>query len=56
MLVGIGPRSRDVDGVFLTIANDALLDSWERYVREVEGEDEWVARIYPADYWLYPEK
>ena len=56
VLVGLGPKSRDVDGVFLTIANDALLDSWERYVREVEGEDEWVARIYPADYWLYPEK
>ena len=56
VLVGFGPRSREVGGAFLTIANEPLLAGWERYVREVEGEDEWVARIYPADFWLYPAK
>ncbi|MEZ6183976.1 MAG: hypothetical protein R3F62_03080 [Planctomycetota bacterium] len=56
VLVGLGPTSRAAGGTYLTIANTPLLESWERYVREVEDPAEWVARVYPADYWIYPAK
>ena len=53
VLVGLGARSREQPGgVFLTIAPERLLKTWEGYVQEVEGAEERVHRLYPADLWV----
>jgi Zn-dependent M16 (insulinase) family peptidase len=55
VLVGLGSPAREQpDAVFLTIAPERLLAEWEAYVREVEGPQERVFRLYPADLWVWP--
>jgi len=55
VLPGVGPNSRDVaDGNFFVIAPAPMLDKWEKYVKEHEGKDERVFRIYGRDFWMVP--
>ena len=37
-----------------SIAPEAMLERWEAWVREKEGDDERVHRVYPRDFWLWP--
>jgi len=53
VLPGVGPRSREVpEPNFLVIAPEALLARWEGWVRDREGPDEQVHRLYPRDFWI----
>jgi Zn-dependent M16 (insulinase) family peptidase len=53
MLPGYGaPSSRVADGVFFTIGPDRQLDAWERYLREVEGPQAKLHRLYARDFWM----
>jgi hypothetical protein len=55
VLPGLGRRTRDaVEPVFLTIAPSAMLDQWERWLREQDAPDETVFRIYGRDFWMVP--
>jgi hypothetical protein len=56
VLPGIGPKSADVeDGVFFVIAPEPMLAKWEKYVKEHEGADQRVVRIYGRDFWIVPQ-
>ncbi len=52
-LVGVGPKNKDVaDGVYFVIAPEPMMARWEKYVREKEGPDARVARVYGRDFWI----
>ncbi len=53
VLPGIDPKARDSKGgVFVTIAPEAMLARFETYVREQEGSDDRVVRVYGRDFWM----
>jgi hypothetical protein len=52
VLPGYGPRLATVnDGVYFIIGPEAQFQSYERYIKGVEG-DCTVYRLYPRDYWI----
>ena len=54
-LPGIGPPSRDAKGgVFLTIAPEPMLARWQEYLKEHEGHETRVYRVYGRDFWSLP--
>ena len=55
VLPGYGPKSKTVaGGVFFVIGPEAQLRLYEQYLREVEGEDARLHRLWPRDFWLIP--
>jgi hypothetical protein len=53
VLPGLGTRGRDaVEGVFLTIAPEPMLARWEKWLRDHEGAEERVFRVYGRDFWM----
>jgi len=53
VLVGVGePARAHPGGVYLVIAPEPLVAEWAAHVRRVEGEDERVHRVWPADFWI----
>ncbi|HEX7151312.1 MAG TPA: hypothetical protein VF618_07470 [Thermoanaerobaculia bacterium] len=53
MLPGYNVKGKDVaDAHYFTIGPDKQLDAWEAYVREFEGADTKLYRLYPRDFWL----
>jgi hypothetical protein len=56
VLTGVGPKNRDVaDGAFFVIAPEPMLAKWEKYVKDAEGADERVVRVYGRDFWIVPK-
>lgn len=56
ILPGYGKKAKDVsDGVFYVIGPEKQLNSYEEYLRTVEGADTRLHRIYPRDYWMTPK-
>ncbi|NQV13820.1 hypothetical protein HQ531_00070 [bacterium] len=52
ILPGYGPLGMDTPGAtYFHIAPERLLDSYEKYLRSVEG-DVQLIRLYPRDFWL----
>ena len=52
VLPGVGPRSREASNPsFLVIAPERLIERWERWVKDHEGEEECVHRIHARDLW-----
>jgi hypothetical protein len=55
VLPGVGPKSAGVEGgVFFVIAPEPMLAKWEKYVKDAEGADQRVVRIYGRDFWIVP--
>lgn len=53
VMPGFGTRARDVQGgVFYVIGPEKQLNSYEQYLKTVEGPDARLYRIYPRDYWM----
>ncbi|HEY0321565.1 MAG TPA: insulinase family protein [Pyrinomonadaceae bacterium] len=53
VLPGYGMKARDVKGgVFYVIGPEKQLKAYEDYLKNVEGPDSRVYRIYPRDYWM----
>jgi hypothetical protein len=40
------------DGVFFVIGPDKQLDAWEQYLKEVEGPESKLYRLYGRDFWM----
>jgi Zn-dependent M16 (insulinase) family peptidase len=56
VLTGVGPKNRDVaDGAFFVIAPEPMLAKWEKYVKDAEGADAHVVRVYGRDFWIVPK-
>jgi Zn-dependent M16 (insulinase) family peptidase len=56
VLPGYGASVKDLDGgVYFVIGPDKQLDSWESYLREVEGPDVKLQRLAPRDFWVVVE-
>jgi hypothetical protein len=57
VLPGLGrPLREAAASVFLTIGPAPMLDQWERYLREQDGKDERLFRIYGRDFWMVPPR
>ncbi|HEX9981934.1 MAG TPA: hypothetical protein VGF69_01600 [Thermoanaerobaculia bacterium] len=53
MLPGYNVKGKDVaDAYYFTIGPDKQLDAWETYLRESEGQETKLYRLYPRDFWL----
>lgn len=53
VLPGYGVKARDVQGgVFYVIGPEKQLKAYEDYLKNVEGPDTRVYRLYPRDYWM----
>jgi Zn-dependent M16 (insulinase) family peptidase len=53
LLPGYGVKARDVTGaVYYVIGSEKQLDTYEGYLKAVEGADTALLRLYPRDYWL----
>ena len=53
ILPGYDAKSSDRgDGIFFVIGPDKQLDAWEAYLREVEGPDASLHRLYGRDFWM----
>ena len=53
VLPGLGPKSRDVKGAtYFAIGPEKQLASYEAYLRQVEGDQTRLVRLYPRDFWM----
>jgi Zn-dependent M16 (insulinase) family peptidase len=53
MLPGYGVKGKDVeDAIYFTIGPDKQLDAWEGYLKNVEGAETKLFRLYPRDFWM----
>lgn len=53
VLPGMGVKSNEVaGGVYFVIGPEKQLAAYEEYLKEVEGADARVHRLYPRDFWL----
>ena len=52
-LPGYNVKGKDVpDAVYFTIGPDKQLDAWEAYLRNAEGAEAKLFRLYPRDFWM----
>jgi hypothetical protein len=52
-LPGYNVKGRDVAGAeYFVIGPDKQLDAWEAYLKNAEGGDAKLYRIYPRDFWM----
>ncbi len=52
-LPGYNVKGKDVpDAVYFTIGPDKQLDAWEAYLRNAEGAETKLWRLYPRDFWM----
>ena len=50
---GYNVKMSDVtDGIFFVIGPDKQLDAWQQYLKEVEGPETKLYRLYGRDYWM----
>jgi Zn-dependent M16 (insulinase) family peptidase len=53
MLPGYNVKGKDVAGaVYFTIGPDKQLDAWEAYVKNAEGADTKLHKLYARDFWM----
>lgn len=53
MLPGYNVKGADVAGaVYFTIGPDKQLDAWEAYLKNAEGAETRLHRLYPRDFWM----
>ena len=53
MLPGYNVKGKEVPGaVYFTIGPDKQLDAWEAYLRNTEGAETKLWRLYPRDFWM----
>ncbi len=53
VLPGYGIKGKDIaDAVFFTIGPDKQLDAWEAYLKNAEGAETRLDRLYPRDFWM----
>ena len=53
LLPGYDPKGLDrSDGSFFVIGPDRQLDAWEQYLRDVEGPETRLQRLYGRDFWM----
>ena len=53
MLPGYNVKGKDVAGaVYFTIGPDKQLDAWEAYLKNAEGAETKLHRLYPRDFWM----
>jgi Zn-dependent M16 (insulinase) family peptidase len=52
-LPGYNVKGKDVaDAVYFTIGPDKQLDAWEAYLKNAEGAETKLVRLYPRDFWM----
>ncbi len=52
-LPGYNVKGADVAGsIYYTIGGDKQLDAWEAYLKNAEGAETKLVRLYPRDYWM----
>ncbi|HUR83540.1 MAG TPA: hypothetical protein VM733_22480, partial [Thermoanaerobaculia bacterium] len=52
-LPGYNVKGADVpDAIYYTIGGDKQLDAWEAYLKNAEGAETKLVRLYPRDYWM----
>jgi Zn-dependent M16 (insulinase) family peptidase len=55
-LPGMGPNAKDVPGAaYLVIGPEKQLSAYEEYLKNVEGPETRVWRLYPRDFWMTEE-
>jgi Zn-dependent M16 (insulinase) family peptidase len=53
VLPGYGVKGKDVaDGEYFVIGPDKQLDAWEGYLKNAEGPETKLYRLYPRDFWM----
>jgi len=53
LLPGYNVKGKDVaDAIYFTIGPDKQLDAWEGYLRNAEGAETKLFRLYPRDFWM----
>jgi hypothetical protein len=53
ILPGYGVKGRDVaDAIYFTIGPDRQQDAWEGYLKNAEGAETKLYRLYPRDFWM----
>jgi len=53
VLPGYNVKGKDVPGaIYFTIGPDKQQDAWEAYLRNAEGADTKLYRLYPRDFWM----
>ncbi|HYH09621.1 MAG TPA: hypothetical protein VEK11_21410 [Thermoanaerobaculia bacterium] len=53
MLPGYNVKGKDVaDAIYFTIGPDKQQDAWEAYLKNAEGAETKLWRLYPRDFWL----
>lgn len=53
MLPGYNVKGQDVPGaIYFTIGPDKQLDAWEAYLKNAEGAETKLFRLYPRDFWM----
>ena len=51
-LSGYSVRAVVPGAIYFTIGPDKQLDAWEAYVRNAEGAETKLQRLYPRDFWM----
>jgi hypothetical protein len=55
IMPGLGPTAKECPGaIYFLIGPEKQLESYEEYLKSVEGNDVKLHRIYPRDFWLVP--
>ena len=53
VLPGYNVKGKDVaDAIYFTIGPDKQLDAWEGYLKNAEGAETKLFRLYPRDFWM----
>jgi Zn-dependent M16 (insulinase) family peptidase len=53
ILPGYNVKGKDVaDAYYFVIGNDKQLDAWEAYIRNADGAETRLMRLYPRDFWI----
>jgi hypothetical protein len=53
VLPGYGVKGKDVpDAIYFTIGPDKQLDAWDGYLKNTEGAETKLYRLYPRDFWM----
>ncbi|HYC90645.1 MAG TPA: hypothetical protein VEO54_15625 [Thermoanaerobaculia bacterium] len=53
VLPGYNVKGKDVpDAVYFAIGPDKQLDAWEAYLKNAEGAETALVRLYPRDFWM----
>ncbi|HVG23246.1 MAG TPA: hypothetical protein VND45_03750 [Thermoanaerobaculia bacterium] len=53
MLPGYGAKTaRPAEAIYFTSGPDKQLDAWEAYLRNTEGAETKLVRLYPRDFWM----